>query len=48
MMNTESSAARAEDAKGLLDRRPASGEIDPATYDTLRERIDRGALAGGR
>ncbi len=42
------SAVSAEDAKGLLDRRLASGEIDPATYDRLRERIDGGALAGGR
>lgn len=42
------SAARAEDAKGLLDRRLASGEIDAGTYDQLRDRLDRGALAEGR
>ena len=42
------SSAKAEDAKSLLDRRLASGEIDAGTYDQLRERLDRGALAGGR
>ena len=42
------SSARAEDASSLLDRRLASGEIDAETYDQLRERLDRGALAGGR
>ena len=42
------SSARAEDARSLLDRRLASGEIDAKTYDQLRERLDRGALAGGR
>jgi putative membrane protein len=41
-------APRAEDARSLLDRRLASGEIDAGTYDQLRERLDRGALAGGR
>jgi putative membrane protein len=39
---------RAEDAKSLLDRRLASGEIDAGTYDQLCERLDRGALAGRR
>ncbi len=37
-----------EDARRVLDRRLASGEIDAGTYDQLRERLDRGALAGGR
>ena len=41
-------SARAEEALQLLDRRLASGEIDAGTYDQLRERLDRGALAGGR
>ena len=36
------------DPKRTLDRRLASGEIDTSTYDQLRERLDRGALAGGR
>jgi putative membrane protein len=42
------SFAQSEDAVSLLDRRLASGEIDARTYDELRERLDRGALAGGR
>ncbi len=42
------SSATAENARNLLDRRLASGEIDAGTYDQLRERLDRGALAGGR
>jgi len=40
--------AQGENPRQLLDRRLASGEIDTGTYDQLRERIDRGALAGGR
>jgi putative membrane protein len=36
------------DARRLLDRRLASGEIDAATYDELSERLNRGAPAGGR
>jgi putative membrane protein len=42
------SHARRDDARSVLDRRLASGEIDAGTYDQLRERLDRGALAGGR
>ncbi len=42
------SAASEDDAQATLDRRLASGEIDTSTYDELRKRIDRGALAGGR
>jgi putative membrane protein len=44
----ESSAGGEIDAKSLLDRRLASGEIDAGTYDQLRARLDRGALGGGR
>ncbi len=41
-------AASAAEARQLLDRRLASGEIDTATYDQLSERLDRGAPAGRR
>jgi putative membrane protein len=37
-----------EDAKQILDRRLANGEIDTQTYDELRGRLDKSALAGGR
>ena len=42
------SRAESDDAKQILDRRLASGEIDTRTYDELRGRLDKGALAGGR
>lgn len=37
---------RAEDAQAILDRRLASGEIDPETYDTLRERLHARPVRG--
>ncbi len=35
-----------DDPQALLDRRLASGEIDPETYDQIRQRLD--AARGGR
>ncbi len=45
---TSGSRGGGEDAKAILDRRLASGEIDMSTYDELRARLDRPAATGGR
>ena len=36
----------AERPEEILDRRLASGEIDPDTYDTVRAKLGGGALGG--
>ncbi len=36
----------AERPEEILDRRLATGEIDPDTYDTLRAKLGGGALSG--
>ena len=36
--------AAAEDPLTILDRRLASGEIDPETYDELRDKLAEGRL----
>jgi putative membrane protein len=39
---------RPETPREILDRRLASGEVDPETYEQLREQLDRRPLAGRR
>ena len=42
------SSSRDDEARSILDRRLASGEIDGETYDELRERLSGGSSAGGK
>ena len=39
---------RSETPREILDRRLASGELDPETYEQLREQLDSRPLAGRR
>lgn len=41
-----SSSSRDDEARSILDRRLASGEIDIETHDKLRERLSGGSSAG--
>ena len=41
---SEPSEPRPEDPFAILDRRLASGEIDPETYDELRDKLAEGRL----
>lgn len=38
--STAATPAREDDPRALLDRRLAGGEIDPETYDLIRQRLD--------
>jgi putative membrane protein len=44
----DSGRERPETPREILDRRLASGEVDPETYEQLREQLDPRPLAGRR
>ena len=42
------SSSRDDEARAILDRRLASGEIDVDTHDRLRTRLSGGSSTGGK